>query len=371
MHNLFRPLAIAPLSTAAGPDHLPQTLRLELFERHLADFDWDTAAPAGPVNYVDLAGLEFALARAARGERFESLRARRALDAARHLLCPDGGCYSFATGNWQRLHRQRPVQAQLAALHTWSLAWAVLRRDADRCAAETVAGHARALLDRGVEANDAGRAWTVPALVEALAWQHEACWAPASRQAAMAAGPTLARLLADTRLATLRDTPVPLRLLLALARAFLQLHRITGAPGLLDNAGLAARLILRCCMLPGAAYAADSLGAEAAPIDEQISTARCLNLLQAYLPGLGGRRAACHGMRYLAIPEIALSRSSNAGILMLDQELSAPPADIPVSGASAHGRQAQVLSRAGWYRHLRTAEAQAVPATPAACQLPA
>jgi len=354
MHNPFRSLCLGP-PAEAGPPRLPAPLRLALFERHLADFDWESGAPPGPVNYLDLAGLELALCRAATGERFESLRARRALDAAQALVHPSGGCFAFATDNWRRPQAAASPAAQAAMLRGYTIAWQVLARDRDRIAAATLAIGAATLADaitaRGVEAAGAADAG-LAALVESLAWHHEACWAPASAQAALAAGGALASGLSQRELELRQGRPLALRPILASGRAMLQLFRITGERHWLRRARGAARLIERHFRLDPAGYAGHSHGAQAAHLDAIISTGRFLNLLAFYQPAAGARAAAVHAMRYLAVDAVALARSSNSEILSFDAELAAPPPVLAVSGRSACGQQQCLSARRGWYRQV-------------------
>ncbi len=67
-------------------------------------------------------------------------------------------------------------------------------------------------------------------------------------------------------------------------------------------------------------------------IDENIALARFANLLAHYSGKESHRAIAQHALTWLAQPGVALSRLSEAGILLLDREFAADPLHLTIVG---------------------------------------
>jgi len=145
---------------------------------------------------------------------------------------------------------------------------------------------------------------------------------------------------------------------LAMARALLQLYRVTGTPRFLDLARNTGARAAERFHHPAGGYLTGRSGPDgreyAPQIDENICFGRFLNLLHHYTGDTACFEQARHRLRFLASPQVATSRMEEAGILLLDEELSSTPLKITIMGSRedtgvAKLRQA-ALRTFGWYK---------------------
>jgi uncharacterized protein len=352
---------------------LPPALRDTLQQRHRRAVDAERGGLRTAQKFLDRDSVEYALTLGAAGDSTELARARTTLDAARALLDPAwGGVYQYSTGgDWQRPHYEKLAFLQAEYLRTYALAHAhtgdaadaavvaQIRRyldgflaapeggwytsqDADLRPGEHSAGYfalddagrrAQGLpkIDRQRYAREAGL------IVEALAYWYEVSGDTGALRQALAGGEWL---LAERRGADggfrhdALDAGGPyLADNLAAGRGLLQLYRVTGERRWLAAAESAAAVLARLQGRSGLLSAAGGgpIGA-VAQIDENIAAARFANLLGHYTGKDAYRALARHALAHLAREDVALSRLTEAGILLADAELGRDPLHLTIQG---------------------------------------
>jgi len=151
---------------------------------------------------------------------------------------------------------------------------------------------------------------------------------------------------------------------LAMARAFLQLYRTTNQVHYLKLADETAEFICSNFINDKAGFnpdiASPGQNSNSPQIDENICLSRFLNLLYYYTDNISHLNNAKHGLRYLAIPQIATARMEEAGILLLDEELFSTPLKITIVD-NQHDRKAtkireNALRSFGWYKVIHWQE---------------
>ena len=391
--SALNPAPVAAAAQLAGPSAagaFAPELRATLEQGFRDGYDATLGGWGTTYKYLDADSLEYALLRAREGDTQAATMARTTLDAATALIDPVwGGCYQYSAGGvWSEPHFEKPMAIQAEALRAYALAWATWHRPADRAAAEAIVRYVRGFLtaaDGGFYASQdadlhpgehaaaffalddaARRAQGIPRIDRhryardnglmaaalcgwfaasgddgALALATAAVqWAVAQRalpaggfrhDGADAAGP----YLADT---------------LAMGRACLALHGVTGDRQWLDRALSASRFIAAHFAAPGGAgfltAATATGGLPSRPQrDENLALARFANLLGEVAADPGAKSQAHQALAWLAIPAVA-ARRPGAGLLVLDRELSGPPLHIQVLGGRDDPR-AVALFRAG------------------------
>ena len=151
-----------------------------------------------------------------------------------------------------------------------------------------------------------------------------------------------------------------------MARAFLQMYRATTDTRYLQFADDTAKFI--CSNFSNTiagfnSYTANSRGKLIAQqIDENICLSRFLNLLSYYTDKKEYLEKARHGLRYLAIPQLATSRMEEAGILLLDEELSSTPLKVIIMADKNDRKAAKLQENAlrtfGWYKVIHWQDAK-------------
>lgn len=359
-----------------APSALSKDVRRELQRRHIATFDPVLGGLKSSQKSLDREQVEYALWRAAQGDAEQAQIARTSLDNAIALFDPAwGGVYQYSTdGDWQHVHFEKLGRIQGEYLKVYALGCAQLAQPRYCAAAQTIAGYLRDFLtapdggfytaqDADLKAGEhsaeyfalddqARRALGVPRvdssvyarengfIIEGLATLYEANGdAPALAAARRAAERMLAlRTLpgggfrhdeVDAAGPYLADT-------LAMGRALLALYRVTGERHWLSHASATASFIGEHFKQPGGGFVTavqgDSPIAPLPQLDEVIWTTRFLNLLAHYDGQDSHRELARHGLRYLARPDIALSRMTDAGILLADEELASDPLHLTIRG---------------------------------------
>ena len=387
---------------------LTEALRAELRARHARAFDDARGGLRTMQKYLDRDSVEWSLVLAAGGDANEAAMARRTLDAARALLDPAwGGFYQYSTGGqWHRPHFEKLMKVQAAYLRSYSLAYSLWRRDDDLTTMREVVRYVDAFLTSpdgaflvsqdadlvpGQHSADyfalddaARRARGVPRvdtqryarengwMIEALGVAYEATgdhallaralramdWVRAHRRAPDGGWRHDER---DASAAYLADN-------LAMARASLQLHRVTGERTYLADAVAAAAHIRRSFVQGPAGvlpvHATPHAHGPLAPrfdTEDNIGVARFFNLLAHYTGDAGHRQVAEVALRLLATERVALRRMTEPGILLAEREYANLPTHLtlvaakPVPGAApthATALHAAMLRVPGYYKRV-------------------
>ena len=359
-----------------APSALSEDVRNELQRRHRQTFDPLLGGLRSSQKSMDREQVEYALWRAADGDAEQLQIATTSLDGALQLLDPAwGGVYQYSTdGDWAHPHFEKLGRIQGEYLRIYALACSQLQQerycaaaraiqryvtdfltspegafytaqDADLTAGEH-AGDYFALDDRGRRALGIPRVDTHVyarengTLIDALAMLHEATGDAGALRAARTAAE---RMLATRQLpgGGFRHDEVDaagpyLADTLAMGQGLLALYRVTGERHWLSAASTAADFIGAQFQAPGGGFLTAVQGdAPIAPLphlDEVVWATRFLNLLARYNGNAAHQALAAHGLAYLARPEIALSRSTDAGILLADAEIAGEPLHLTIRG---------------------------------------
>ncbi|MES2886341.1 MAG: DUF255 domain-containing protein [Pseudomonadota bacterium] len=347
---------------------LPDALRATLEANHREAYDTRQGSLKLAQKYLDRDSVEYALLRAAAGDKTESQRARQTLDAARALIDPVwGGMYQYSThGDWAHPHFEKIMRTQAGAMRLYAASYALTKnprdlqsanairdyllnhlRDADTAAfrgtqdADVVQGEkSHAYFKLGDKAR---RKIGVPRIdpnlyaqenglaIEALVTHYQATrdadtlcaavnaaqWALAHRRLAdgrfqHGAGDDGGRFLGDT---------------LHMARAALALHGATRAAEWLAMAEAAAgAMATHFAATQGGYLTALALGAPVPPprvAEENIALARFYAALAARTGKASYLADGRHALRWLALPEVAEATLTEPGILLAADELEA------------------------------------------------
>ena len=354
---------------------LSAAVRAELQRRHRDTHDAERGGLRIGQKYVDRDSVEYALGLAARGDVAQGIAARKTLDAARALLDPVwGGVYQYSTGgDWNHPHFEKLAVLQAEYLRLYALAYAQTGEPRYLETARSIRGyieHFLAAPEGGYYASqdadlrpgehsaeyfaldDAARqrqggprvdthryTQATAAIAEAFAVLHEA----SNDAAALAAAERAMRWVHAERAngeggfrhdANDRGGPF-LADNLAAGRAFLQLYRVTSQREWLTQASATADFIERRFRIDsGYAGGVGGVGpiAPVAQLDENLSLVRFANLLAHYSGEARHQALAQHAFAYLARDVVALSRLTDAGILLADDERNADPLHLTVIG---------------------------------------
>ncbi|WP_078121773.1 DUF255 domain-containing protein [Thiosocius teredinicola] len=358
-HKPTRAAQTSAVSAALSP-----ALRDALQQRHL---DADDPASGGlrlMQKFLDADSIEWDLHLAANGDADAAQRARRHLDAALQLIDAEfGGAYQYSThGDWAHPHYEKIMATQAAYLRAYSLAYHQFGDPRYRLAAEMVANW----LNDFMRADNGGLFTSQDADLEQGSKAHDYFELPRDQrlarglpridksQYADANGKAIEGLVTlyqvtgqdkHLRLATralewvLRnrrradggfshgadDKAGPyLSDNLYMGRAMLAVYEVSGQSVWLKQAVLAADIIDREFRhAPGGLLSAADNGTPIKPtpqLDQNIHAARFMYALASHTGEDRQRALADHVMRYLATPEVAVSRLTDAGILLADRD---------------------------------------------------
>jgi hypothetical protein len=354
---------------------LADAVRQALLTRHRENYDQRLGGLATAQKYLERDSVEFALVLGQSGDRREATRARQTLDAARALIDPVwGGVYQYSThSDWQHPHYEKLGTLQGEYLRAYATACGMTGVSTDCEAAAAIRRYVENFLSdpdgaffasqdadprpgehggdyfalddaqrraRGMPRIDRHRyARETAAIAEGLIALYEAT---GDRSALSRAQRALHWLRSERGLSgggfrhDTHDRAGPyLADSLAAGRAFLAMYRVTGEREWFTIAASAADFIEAQFRIASGYAGAARTGAPIAPvpqIDESISLGRFANLLSRYSGRAAHRDMAKHALAWLADPVIALSRSTEAGILLLDHELSTDPLHLTVIG---------------------------------------
>lgn len=345
---------------------LPDDLRATLEAAHRDAYDTKQGSLKLAQKYLDRDSVEYALVRAAAGDKTEARRARQTLNAARTLIDPAwGGMYQYSThGDWLHPHFEKIMRTQAGALRLYAAAYAQTRNATDLKSAnairdyllhflrdaETGAFHGTQDADvvQGEKAEDyfklgdkARRKLGLPRIdpnlyaqenglaIEALVAHYQA-----TRDADTLCAATVAahwavqnRALEDGRFAHAADVGLYLGDTLYMGRAALALHSATREADWLAVAERAAAAMAKHFSAAGGGYLTGIAAGAAVPpprvVEENINAAR----FYAALARTTGKTAYLadgrHALRWLALPEVAGETLTEPGILLAADELAA------------------------------------------------
>lgn len=366
--------ALAAEPEGPAPSALSDDLRQALQRRHRDSFDPKLGGLKTAQKYLERDQVEYALAQTNDAE--ERKIAETSLAGAAHLLDRVwGGVYQYSTGgDWQHPHFEKLTRIQAEYLRVYSLACARWQRPADCHVATRILDYLNGFLraengafgvsqdadvipgqhaEHYFDLDDAGRrkqgmpridshqyAAENGLLLEALALRAEWLGDAALTKQATELGAWLltSRSLSgggfrhdqgDNTGPYLADT-------LAAGRGLLALYRLTADRQWLIAASAAGSFITRHFKASAGFYTAkpgQSPIAPAVQLDEVLATGRFLNLLHHYSGLDTHAQGARHALSYLARESVALSRLTDAGILLLDQQVNHPPLHLVVVGA--------------------------------------
>lgn len=384
-------LKIVPAETHV----LDKTLRDELDQGWNEAYDTENGGWGVPLKYIDADSLDLAIARAQAGDATSEKRARETLDKALALIDPVwGGVYQYSDKlDWSSPHFEKLVSFQAQYLRQYIQAYARWKDPRYLAAAKAISGYLTGFL-RGPEGafyvsqdadlshevdghvyyalGDAERRAKGMPRVDTHLYARENGWAigglvayanatgdDQSLQAAIGAarwvqanraipGGGFRHGEADRGGPFIGDT-------LAMGQAFLDLYGATGDRAWLASAGNAGGFLAKTFKDEAGGFASSAMGethdgALAAPskqIDDQVQTARFLNMLSQYTGREEQKTLALHAMRYLVGAAAEVERPL-PGALLADRELSAPPTHMTIVGAKDDpvSKQLQAAARA-------------------------
>jgi uncharacterized protein YyaL (SSP411 family) len=357
----------APTTFAQDPSLSPN-LEAELARRHRASQDRTLGAWRSPQKYLDRDALEWAMLQAADGDPDEEAWARLSLDQGLALLDPAwGGFYQYSTQrSWDHPHYEKLTKIQAGYLRMYALAYGLWGRPSDARACDEVVRYVDrfltspqgafyasqdADLEPGKKASDffalddAARAKLGAPRVDTHLYARENGWM--IEALAVAYEQTLDERLLERALKAADWTkqhrkrdgglyahdeagePDHLGDSLAMARAWLQLYKVTGRRAFLDEARQTADALLANFVddAPGvlSVRAGRETLARTRDLDDNIKWVRFMNLLSHYTGDPRHREAAQRAMRYLATEDVALASFTEPGVLLGARELAGAP----------------------------------------------
>ncbi|MBL1142664.1 MAG: hypothetical protein HND53_11585 [Proteobacteria bacterium] len=379
---------------------LSHECRRRLRYMHMRSFDWEQGGLLSTVKFVDRDSVEYSLVVAADHELSEARMASLTLDNAMSLFDPIwGGVYQYSTqGKWDVPHYRKTMAAQAGHLRIYSLAYAQLKFDHYLKATNSILLYIKNFMTSEVGAFYAGQTDKVadikPELffslddsqrqkigipdvdkrivtrengwmIEALATHYEYCGSQQSLNMAIKATKWInqhCRRVTGAYLTNIMtSTPLHLSDTLAMARAMLQMYRATFDKRYLDYACISAEFMHKNFKNQLCGYNTRLINKnDTSPprqIDENISITRFVNLLFHYSGNPLFKKMTKHGLRYCCIPEVATARMEEAGILLVDREVLAPPLTINISGNKNDPAVNEFINIAhrheGWYKLIR------------------
>jgi uncharacterized protein YyaL (SSP411 family) len=361
---------------------LSQSLRDELIHRHVSTYDWDKGGWGHGQKFLDWNNTEWAMRQAAHGDSTEERMARQMLTAQLQLLDPAwGGVYQYSTDDdWTHPHFEKIMQMQAEDLFIYSLAYAQWHDPTYLDAANSIhrflirflhgpdggfyTSQDADLVD-GVHSadyfklSDARRTALGIPRVDTHQYARENGWAirglvqlyeASGDQVALGEAIAAAKWACDRRaipgggfIHDLKNVSGPyLGDTLAMGEAFLELYAATADRTWLARATQAADFIaahFQRAGIPGVMTADVQNPQPFGPqqeFDENVDTARWTNLLSQYTGRESDKALAQSAMRYLATPDIALSRKvAVAGVLLANDELATSALHIAIVGSKS------------------------------------
>jgi len=389
---------------------LSNEVRRRLRYMHMQSFDQEQGGLLSPIKFIDRDSTEYSLVVAADQDKSEERMAMTTLDNASALLDPVwGGVYQYSTqGKWNVPHYRKTMAAQAGHLRLYALAYAQMKLSEYNDVCDSIQSYIKNFMTSGSGAFYSGQSDCIAGInpmlyfslnntsrkkigipevdkrihtrengwiIEALATHFEYCDNQNSLTMAIEAASWINQYCRDKDNGyltnTTSQTPLYLSDTLSMARAMLQLYRATLDNQYLKLACNSAHFINRnfkneICGYNSRLHSKN----ETTPhrqIDENISLTRFANLLSYYSDEKEFTKMAKHGLRYLCIPEIATARMEEAGILLIDREMSSTPFTITIHGKrydpvlKAFVKIAQ--RNAAWYKLIKVNSAASASAS--------
>lgn len=376
--------------TFSRQSQLSEALSSTLHQRHLDAIDTLAGGLKTGHKYIDRDSLEYALLLAEQGDNTQTQWAKQTLKQALNLFDPVwGGVYQYSTqGDWQHKHYEKIMAIQAAYLRIYAQAYSLWKdpsylhacteiiryldtfmtsthgafytsQDADIIQGQHSDAYfelgdkqRRAIgiprIDQHVYARENG--W----MIEALATLYEVT----GEQQYLKRAETAANWILTHRSLpsggfsheqTDQGGPY-LGDNLSMGRALLQLYRATANRAWLTRATSSLHFINQHFRFEQAGYTpVKYYGQTLKPvpqIDENISLTRFANLMFHYTGEPSFKHIAAHSMRYLATESIAVSRLTEAGILIANIELRHDPLHITIIGGK-HDKSANSFYQTG------------------------
>lgn len=378
---------------------LASDLKRKLLFRHIQSFDWEQGGLLSPIKFLDRDSIEYSLLQASCNDQTEARMARLTLSNSFALLDPVwGGVYQYSTrGDWVHPHYEKTMANQAGYLRIYILAYSLWQEQRFLLAANSIYDYVKRFLTspdgafyctqsdkiNGYDTNayfSSGNHQRIRAglpkinkkiyarengwAIEALATLYEFTGDKSALHRAQRAANWIIKHRAlpdggyrhdeyDEEGPYLGDS-------LAMGRAFLQLYRVTGKQKWLMFACNTTDFINSLFHRQGSGFnRAIDLGEISRPapqIDENISLTRFANLLFHYTGQSRFKEISKHGLRYLITPRIANARQEDAGILLVDNELSEAPKRIVIIGEKNEPEtrllHQTALQSFGWYKKI-------------------
>ena len=376
---------------------LSHEVRQRLRYMHMQSFDQKQGGLLSPIKFIDRDSTEYSLILAAEQDRNEERNARLTLDNAIALLDPVwGGIYQYSTqSRWNVPHYRKTIAAQAGHMRLYSLAYAQLKYCRYQSVADSIQAYIKNFMCSesgafysgqadGIAGMDAmlffslsdkrRKAIGIPEIdkrvlsrengwmIEALATHFEYCGNKQTLIMAIDAAEWINQYCRNDAGGYLTNRmvsqPIHLADTLSMARALLQLYRATFDKKYLELACHSTEFMKQHFSNAICGYNSRILSKnETTPprqIDENIALTRFVNLLSYYSHDEQFIKMAKHGLRYLCIPEVATARMEEAGILIIDRELSSRPLSIIINGERHDPVVQEFVNIAyhheGWYK---------------------
>tara|TARA_R110000782_G_scaffold147196_10_gene240010 strand:+ start:1015 stop:2340 length:1326 start_codon:yes stop_codon:yes gene_type:complete len=407
MHALLKSTCETPVSkerslrlTEQVNPVLNNEVRRRLRYMHMQSFDQEQGGLLSPVKFIDRDSTEYSLAVANDQDKNEERMARITLDNASALLDPVwGGVYQYSTqGKWDVPHYRKTMAAQAGHLRLYSLAYAQMKLNRYKEVCDSIQAYIKDFMTSDFGAFYTGQSDCIAGInpmlffslsntnrkkigipeidkrihtrengwiIEALATHYEYCGNQKSLIMAINAARWINHHCRYQDNGYLTDTmiqkPRYLSDSLSMARAMFQLYRATLDKKYLKQACDSTHFINRNFKNEICGYNSKlhSKNESTPPrqIDENISLTRFSNLLSYYSDDREFTKMAKHGLRYLCIPEVATARMEEAGILLIDREMSSAPLIITISGKRYDPVFKEFVNIAqrntGWYKLIK------------------
>lgn len=370
---------------AVGP--LPERLKQELVDKHLAGFDSKYGGWGTYQKFLDSDSVEYSLLLGNSGDKAALARAKKSLDGELNLLDPAfGGLYQYSTdGDWQHPHFEKIMQTQADGLRIYALAYSVYNDKRYLAAAKSIARYLAEYLtspdgafytsqdadlvkgqhsaeyfalatqqrlklglpriDKHSYSRENG--WAISALAALYGVSGEAAYLKQAQKACdwvlvnrALAGGGFSHDAHDLGGPYLGDT-------LAMGRAFASLYQVTADRRYLTQARACADFIDKHFKADSGYVTSDATASRVvkpvALLDENIMLCRFANQLNHLTGEAKYRTMSDHALGYLATPAAAYKRKILvAGILLANKEATSVPLHITVVGAKSDV-QAQIL----------------------------
>jgi len=384
-----------PASTLAPPSQLSAQLRADLEKRHTESLDTKKGGLNLAQRYLEADSVEFAMLRAARGNKGDEAWTKLTLTENLKLIDPVwGGVYQYSTHfGWEHPHFEKIVPTQSHNLRSYSFAYRSWADERFLLAANSVAKYVQSFLrspaggfytsqdadlvqgehagdffalgdaqrrERGIPRIDTNRyARENGLLISGLVALYEAAPNENLLTNALAGAEWVLehRKLPGGGFAHgERDQAGPyLADSLTMSRAFLDLYRVTAQRRWLNLADETALWIERVFRDRSGTGFLTSISSATSPLppaklnDENIECARLLNFLAHYTGRMEHGAAAQSALLLLSDPQRALAYITEAGILLAARELGSTPLHLTIVAAKGDAAAAKLFRSALHY----------------------